>query len=112
MPRQSKPAAGSETTPPPQEGVPLRVETGVQGHNFGTQFAFDVNKQIGKLEVCLDHVEKRLDKVETKLDAVQLDVHGAKKIGWVFGIIFSVVGAIGLVLLNKILDVVVNHYGK
>jgi hypothetical protein len=41
-----------------------------------------------------------------------LDVHGAKKIAWAFGATLSVIGAIGLVFLNKILDVVVNHYVK
>jgi len=43
---------------------------------------------------------------------VKLDVHGAKKIAWVFGILVSAIGAIGLVFLNKILDVVVAHYAK
>jgi len=97
------------TTPPPQEGTP-KIESVLQDHQFGLQFVFDVNKQIGKLEVCVEHVEKRLEKVETKLDALQLDIHGAKKMGWVFGIIVSAIGAVGLVFLNKILDVVVNHY--
>jgi tetrahydromethanopterin S-methyltransferase subunit G len=108
-PRQSSKPTGNETTPPPQEGTP-KIETAVQGHNFGTQFAFDVNKQIGKLEVCMVHVEERLEKVEGKLELVHLDVSGAKKIAWAFGIILSIVGAVGLVLLNKILDLVVAHY--
>ncbi len=72
-PRQNKaPTAG--TTPPPQEGTP-KIETGVQEHHFGTQFAFDVNKQLGKLETGLKNVEDRLTRVETKLDQVAIDIN-------------------------------------
>lgn len=31
-------------------------------------------KQVGKLEVCLEHVEKRLEKLEGKIDTVQGDI--------------------------------------
>jgi tetrahydromethanopterin S-methyltransferase subunit G len=60
----------------------------------------------------MEHVEKRLEKVEEKLDRVHLDVSGAKKIAWAFGVILSIMGAIGLVGLNKILDLVIAHYSK
>jgi hypothetical protein len=35
---------------------------------------FDINKQVGKLEICLDHVEQRLEKVETQLSTLSSDV--------------------------------------
>ena len=72
-PRPSKAGTPATTTPPAQEGTP-KIESGVQEHHFGIQFAFDVNKQLGKLETGLQNVEKRLEKVETKLDQVQVDV--------------------------------------
>ena len=101
----------TQSTPIPAQGNPL-VQTGTQEHNFHTQFAFDVNKQIGKLEVGLEHIENRMDKVEIKLDQVHLDVNGAKKIAWAFGMVLSIMGALGLMGLNKILDLVVAHYAK
>jgi len=101
----------TQSTPAPAQGNPF-VQAGTQEHNFHTQFAFDVNKQIGKLEVGLDHIEKRMEKVEGKLDQVHLDVSGAKKIAWAFGVILSIMGALGLMGLNKILDLVVAHYSK
>lgn len=101
----------AQSTPAPAQGNPL-VQTGTQEHSFHTQFAFDVNKQVGKLETGLEHIEKRLEKVELKLDQVHLDVSGAKKIAWAFGAILSVMEAIGLVGLNKILDLAVAHYSK
>ena len=76
-PRSDKPAQAKvteQTTGPlPVTGEPL-IQQGVQGHNFGTQFAFEVNNKIGKLETGLAGVEKRLEKVENKLDQVQVDI--------------------------------------
>lgn len=69
-PRPSKPIE-TVTTPPPQQGTPPKVEEGTQGHQFGLQFAFDVNKQLGRLEAGLDNIDKRLEKVETKLTRVE-----------------------------------------
>jgi hypothetical protein len=68
---EQNPAA--QSTPAPAQGNPF-VQTGTQEHSFHTQFAFDVNKQVGKLETCMEHVEERLGKVEDKLDKMQADI--------------------------------------
>ena len=102
----------AEVTPPPTQGNPAAVPLGVQDHSFHAQAIYDINKQVGKLETGLENVEKRLEKAETKLEAIHLDVHGAKKIAWAFGAILSVMGTLGLLLLNKILDLVVSHFAK
>jgi hypothetical protein len=71
MPRLNKP---TDVPLPQAPALPPRIDDATQGHNFGTQFAFDVNKQLGKLETCLDGVEKRLEKVEFKVDQMQVDI--------------------------------------
>ncbi len=70
---------------------------------------FEINGQIGRLEAGLTGVESRLSKAEEKLEAVHLDVNGAKKILWAFGIVLSGLSGVGLLLLSKILDAVLKH---
>jgi len=67
----------AQSTPPPAQGNPF-VQTGTQEHSFHTQFVFDINKQVAKLETGLEHIEKRLDKVEVKIDLIQSDVSALK----------------------------------
>ena len=100
-PRQSE----TGTTPPPQTGVPSPIPAGVQDHNFVAQAVFDLNKQVAKLEVSLEHIESRLAKVEEKVDGTKSDVTSikamvdalrpiAKSIGrGVWAIVILVVGA-------------------
>ena len=71
-PRPSKPT-GPEITPPPEVGTP-KIISGVQGHDFGMQFGFDVNRQLGKLEAGLANVEAKLARVEAKIDKIEENV--------------------------------------
>jgi hypothetical protein len=54
------------------------MDTGTQGHNFGTQFAFDVNKQLGKLETGLEQIEKRLEKIEDRTELMRSELTSLK----------------------------------
>jgi hypothetical protein len=72
----------------------------------------DIEKEMAGFKPVVSNLEKCLERVESKLDQVRLDVHGAKKIAWAFGAVLSVIGTVGLLLLNKILDAVVHHFSK
>jgi hypothetical protein len=65
--------AVEQTNPTPLQSVP-QIPSGIQDHSFHAQAMFDINKQVGKLEICLDHVEQRLEKVETQLSTLSSDV--------------------------------------
>jgi hypothetical protein len=69
--------AVEQTNPIPIQSVP-QIPAGIQDHSFHAQAIYDINKQVGKLEICLDHVEKRLEKVETKLSTLSSDVSSLK----------------------------------
>lgn len=85
---------GPEENPKPPQGPPTFLP-GIQDHSFHAQAIYDINKQVGKLEAGMEHVQKSLEKAEEKLEAVHLDVHGAKKIAWAFGAVLSIMGTIG-----------------
>lgn len=99
----------TESNPQPFVGTPA-IPPGVQDHNFHTQAIFNIHGQVAGLEKGQKVVEERLLKVEDKLETVRLDVHGAKKMAAIFGGILSVMGAIGLLILNKVADAIVSHY--
>ncbi len=76
----------------------------------------EVQKCVGSIESSIKHLHERNQAHDTKLDDVSNDlhdlakeVHGAKKVAWIIGGICSVIGAIGLVFLKKILDVAVTY---
>ena len=72
-----------------------------------------ISQKIGSISnqlIRFEAMEKRLSDIEPKVDGLRLDVHAAKRIIAVAGTIISVVGAIAIVFLNKILDAIVRHY--
>jgi hypothetical protein len=86
--------------------------------NFGVTAVHDrlyeVANKVSGIERSVTYLELRTEKMETKLDQLTLDVHSAKRIAIIFGSILSVVisavGAVALLLLNKLLDIVVHHF--
>jgi len=50
-----------------------------------------------------------LDSTSSAINDLAKEVHGAKRVAWIVGGIGSVLGAVGIVFLNKILDVVVAY---
>jgi hypothetical protein len=117
---QAKPGKESqrEIPPPDTASSPPPVYRGTApGFDFYLQSNFEIQKSIGGLESSIKHLSEREQAHEAKLEAISGEVHdlakemhGAKRIAWVFGAIGSIIGAIGLVFLNKILDVVVSYY--
>jgi hypothetical protein len=96
-------------TPPPYRGT-------AAGYDFYLQSIVEIQKSVGGIESSIKHLCERTQAHETKLDDIaedvhelSKDVHGAKIIAWSFGIICSILGAVGLAFLNKILDIVVAH---
>ena len=109
----------SQTTNPPQTASgppPLHVQSS-NDHNFFLQIALEIQRSIGGLESSIEHLcerdqahEKKLESLANEVHDLSKEMHGAKKIAWVFGAIGSIIGTIGFVFLNKILDVVVSYY--
>ena len=59
--------------PVPRQGVPP-IPAGVQDHSFHTQAVFEIQREIGKLEVGLETPTNRLSNVETKLSGVSIQL--------------------------------------
>lgn len=93
----------AQSTPPPAQGNPF-VQTGTQDHSFHTQFVFDINKQVAKLETGLEYIEKRLEKVEVKIDQIQIDLtslkttsgHIEKLMGTIVKALWAIAGSLGV----------------
>jgi hypothetical protein len=80
------------------------------------QSNFDIQKSLGGIESSIKHLcdrdrahEAKLEAMSSEIHELAKEVHGAKRVAWIIGGICSVIGAIGLVFLNKILDVVVAY---
>ncbi|MHB8303290.1 MAG: hypothetical protein ACYDC6_10710 [Acidobacteriaceae bacterium] len=101
-----KPARdASKETPPPEFAAsnPPAYRGTAAGFDFYLQSIVEIQKSVGSIEASIRHLSERSASNEKKLDDTIKDVHGAKKIAWAFGIIGSIIGAVGLVFLNKIL---------
>jgi hypothetical protein len=111
MPARQAKDSGKEA--PPRElatSNPPVYRGSVAGYDFFLQSICEIQKSVGQIESSISHLSDRVKVHEDKLDGIVKDVHGAKRIAWIFGILFSIVGSIGLVFLNKILDLVVAYY--
>jgi hypothetical protein len=99
-------------TPPPELAAsnPPVYRGTAPGYDFYLQSICEIQKSVGSIESSIKHLSERSQIHESKLDSIEKDVHGAKRVVWVFGIIGSIVGAISLVLLNKILDLAVSYF--
>jgi hypothetical protein len=111
MPPKLAKESQKEIPPPDTASSPPPVYRGTSaGYDFYLQSICEIQKSVGQIESSIKHLSERSKIHEEKLDGVVKDIHGAKKIVWFFGIIGSIIGAVGLVFLNKILDLVVSYY--
>jgi hypothetical protein len=109
--KEIPPPDTASSPPPPYRGTSA-------GYDFYLQSIVEIQRSVGSIESSIKHLSERdlvheakLESTADKVQDLSKEVHGAKKIAWVFGIIGSVIGAVGLVFLNKILDVVVAYAG-
>jgi hypothetical protein len=106
-----------ETPPPDTASSPPPAYRGTTaGYDFFLQSIVEIQRSVGGIESSIQHLGERDQAQEAKLERVSIEVHdlsqeihGAKKIAWAFGIIFSIIGAVSLVILNKIFDVAVAY---
>lgn len=103
------PSGLASSTPPPYRGTSA-------GYDFYLQSIVEIQKSVGGIESSIKHLcerdqshDAKLESVSAEVHGLSKEVHGAKKLAWIFGTICSVIGAVGLVFLNKILDVVVAY---
>jgi hypothetical protein len=116
---QAKPGKESQKEIPPPDTAsspPPAYRGTAPGYDFYLQSNFEIQKSLGGLESSIRHLCEREKAHEARLDAMggevhdlAKEIHGAKRIAWIFGGIGSVIGAVGLVFLNKILDIVVAY---
>jgi hypothetical protein len=109
----ARPAKEAEREAPPTDfaaGNPPAYRGTTSGYDFYLQSICEIQKSVGSIESSIKHLSERTQVHETKLDEIEKDVHGAKRVVWVFGILGSIIGAIGLVLLNKLLDLAVSYF--
>lgn len=109
----ARPAKESANEAPPPDfaaGNPPVYRGTTSGYDFYLQSICEIQKSVGSIESSIKHLAERSQIHDSKLDTIEKDVHGAKRIVWGFGIIGSIVGAIGLVFLNKILDLAVSYF--
>ena len=115
----TRPARESQKDVPPPDiasSPPPPYRGSAAGFDFYLQSIVEIQKSVGGIESTIKHLcerdrahEAKLESIGTEVHDLAKEVHGAKKIAWFFGVICSIIGAIGLVFLNKILDVVVAY---
>ncbi len=111
MPAKQAKDAAKETLPPElAASTPPAYKGTAAGFDFYLQSIYEIQKSVGGIESSIKYLSERSQIHESKLDDLVKDVHGAKKIVWAFGIVCSIMGAVGLVFLNKILDLAVTYY--
>jgi hypothetical protein len=117
LPKPGKEA--QKETPPPETATspPPQYRGTAPGYDFYLQSIVEIQRSVGGIEGSIKHLcernkahEAKLEGVSTEVHELAKEVHGAKKLAWAFGIVGSGIGALALLLLNKILDVVVAYF--
>jgi len=108
-PKDALPPEIASSPPPAYRGT-------TTGYDFYLQSIIEIQRSVGAIESSVKHLsdrnqaqESKLEKIEGNIHDLSKEIHGAKRIAWIVGAILSLVGAVGLVFLNKLLDVVVAY---
>jgi hypothetical protein len=117
MPGKQGKETQRETPPPDTASTPPPAYHGTApGYDFYLQSNFEIQKSIGGLESAIKHLcdreranEAKLEGVVNEVHNLAKEIHGAKRVAWAFGVVCSIIGALGLLLLNKIFDVIVAY---
>jgi hypothetical protein len=117
MPTKQAKDQGRETPPPESATSNPPIYRGTSaGYDFYLQSIVEIQKSVGSIESSIKHLcerdqahEAKLEDLGTKVHDLAKEIHGAKRVAWAFGVVCSVIGALGLLLVNKIFDVLVAY---
>jgi hypothetical protein len=117
MPAKQAKEVPSETPPPAiAANPPVPYRGRAAGYDFYLQSIVEIQKSMGSIESTIKHLcersrahEAKLDATTTQINDLAKEIHGAKKVVWIVGSVCGLLGTVGLIFLNKILDVVVAY---